>query len=356
MGRGTRRDRDAPRTHPRRHRQADLSSRQHRAARLAVAHTAPGCGGRRHGAGARLPRRVRQGRQAPQRCRGHRRAQHRSQSHAPLGRHARGGVRRTAAPRSQGSDRQDGRAQAARHPAGDVQRREPRHSRRRWARGRTRDGAAREEARGREPPEHVPRGQVPGLPLGHGGGSRRLHGLPGLRGRLLGREQRAGSGQAAGRVRPHPAVDTHRAVGEGRGQQGQRLPADVLPALRGRAVRAGLPRVRRLPHEGRAQRAGLQPLRRHPLLRQQLPVPRPPLQLVQLHLGGPARSPAEPRRDRAPAGRHGEVHDVHPAHREGQGRGARGGAEGQGRRRADRLPADLPDPGHHVRRSQGRRG
>ena len=50
------------------------------------------------------------------------------------------------------------------------------------------------------------------------------------------------------------------------------LPARALPALRRRAVRAGVPGLRDVPQPRRAQRDGLQPLRRHALLRQQLPV------------------------------------------------------------------------------------
>ncbi len=57
---------------------------------------------------------------------------------------------------------------------------------------------------------------------------------------------------------------------------------DAVPALRQRAVRAGVPRVCRVPHRRRPQRSGLQPLRRHPLLRQQLSVQGPVLQLVQV--------------------------------------------------------------------------
>ena len=48
------------------------------------------------------------------------------------------------------------------------------------------------------------------------------------------------------------------------------LRPDAVPALRQRAVRAGVPRVRRLSHGRRPQRPGVQPLRGHPLLRQQL--------------------------------------------------------------------------------------
>ena len=134
----------------------------------------------------------------------------------------------------------------------------------------------------------------------------------------------------------------------------EHVPADVLPALRGRAVRAGVPGVRRVPHRGGAQRAGLQPLRRHALLRQQLPVPRAPLQLVELRVPDAARGAAQPRRHRPPARRDGEVHDVHPAHRRRQGSRAGREARGPRRRHPDGLPADVPDAGDHLRQPQGR--
>jgi len=80
-------------------------------------------------------------------------------------------------------------------------------------------------------------------------------------------------GKGLGRVRAPAALAPPRALG-GRqaGASDESLPADALPALRGRAVRAGLPRLRGLPHGRGAERTGLQPMRRHALLRQQLPV------------------------------------------------------------------------------------
>src|SRR4029453_11364412 len=159
-----------------------------------------------------------------------------------------------------------------------------------------------------------------------------------------------------GRLRTHPALAARRAVaGRNGGQAGQHVPADVLPALRDRSVRAGLPGLRGLPHSRRAQRSGLQPVRGHPVLREQLPVPRAEVQLVQLHVGHAAGPAAESRRDCAPARRDGEGHDVRPAHRGGQGRRAGGRSHGQGRGHADGLSADLPDPGDHLRQPQGRR-
>ena len=60
------------------------------------------------------------------------------------------------------------------------------------------------------------------------------------------------------------------------------LPADGLPALRERAVRAGLPGQRHRPQRGRPQRHGLQPLHRHAVLREQLPLQGAPVQFLQL--------------------------------------------------------------------------
>jgi hypothetical protein len=70
------------------------------------------------------------------------------------------------------------------------------------------------------------------------------------------------------------------------------------------------------------ERDGLQPLRRHPVLPQQLPVPRPPLQLPRLAQGPQGRAqqgapaPVQRRRHRARARRDGEVHVLRAAHPE----------------------------------------
>ena len=100
------------------------------------------------------------------------------------------------------------------------------------------------------------------------------------------------------------------------------LRADALPALRQRAVRAGLPGVRDVPRAGRAERPGLQPLRRHALLLEQLPVQGSLLQLVRLRrvgsqavrVPGAAQLAAQSRRHGARQGRHGEVHLLRAAH------------------------------------------
>ena len=74
------------------------------------------------------------------------------------------------------------------------------------------------------------------------------------------------------------------------------LRADAVPALRQRAVRAGVPGVRDVPLARRAERAGLQPLRRHALLLQRLSVQGPLLQLARLRRAGAARSMRSPSR------------------------------------------------------------
>ena len=72
------------------------------------------------------------------------------------------------------------------------------------------------------------------------------------------------------------------------------LRPDALPALRQRAVRAGVSGVRDVSLAGRAQRAGLQSLRRHALLLQQLPVQGSLLQLVRLRRAARGRSTRGP--------------------------------------------------------------
>ena len=206
-------------------------------------------------------------------------------------------------------------------------------------------GAARASRRAHELPTHVPGAAVPGTTAG----ACRSTSTPASAARRAWWPARrrttcpiVGKAEAAYGRQVHWLRIERWA--EGRAEpSAQRVPADVLPALRGRAVRAGLPGVRRLPHGGRAQRAGLQPLRRHAVLRQQLPVSRAPLQLVELRGPGAAGRPAQPGRHRPPARRHGEVHDVHPAHRGRQGPRARREAAGPRRRHPDGLPADVPD-------------
>ncbi len=132
----------------------------------------------------------------------------------------------------------------------------------------------------------------------------------------------------------------------------------MLPAVRERALRAGLPGRRHAALERGPERHGLQPLRRHAVLPQQLPVPRPPLQLPRLERGvqgsaqpGP-QAGHEPRGDRPAPRRDGEVHVLRAADPEHEDQGEEREAHAPGRRDHDRLPGRLPDPRDHLRRPQ----
>ena len=118
--------------------------------------------------------------------------------------------------------------------------------------------------------------------LGHGDRPQRLHRLQRVRRRLPGREQHPGRRQGRGRARPRDALDPHRPLLRRRARRARgRAPAGDLPPLRERAVRAGLPGRRDRARRRRPQRHGLQPLHRHAVLREQLPVQGPPVQLLQ---------------------------------------------------------------------------
>ena len=142
--------------------------------------------------------------------------------------------------------------------------------------------------------------------VGHGDRPGAVHRLPACVDGVLRREQHPDRGRAGDPQGPRDDLAPDRALlggrrGAGRAGGGALRP-DALPALRQRAVRAGLPGVRRVPHARRAQRPGLQPLRRHALLRQQLPVQGAVLQLVQVQRGrlaGAAPPAAQPGRDGA---------------------------------------------------------
>ena len=93
----------------------------------------------------------------------------------------------------------------------------------------------------------------------------------------------AGRRQGPGRPRPRDALDPHRPLLRRRRRERSRariaLPAGRLRAVRGGAVRERLPGQRHDAQPRGAERHGLQPLHRHALLREQLPVQGPPLQL-----------------------------------------------------------------------------
>ena len=142
------------------------------------------------------------------------------------------------------------------------------------------------------------------------------------------------------------------------GTAGHPLPADALPALQQCALRAGLPGLCGLPHPRRAQRAGVQPLRGDAVLRQQLPVQGPGLQLVPVHAREHPRADelaVQPRRDGARQRRHGEVHLLRAADPRGREPGGAGGARGSRRRGPARLPDRVPRRCDHLRQHQGPR-
>ena len=95
--------------------------------------------------------------------------------------------------------------------------------------------------------------------LGDGDRSRQVHRLQRVRHRVPRREQRRHRRRGPGRMGRDDELDPHRALLASADEHGGRSrrahPADAVPALRQRAVRAGLPGVRDLPHSRRAQRA-----------------------------------------------------------------------------------------------------
>ncbi len=92
-------------------------------------------------------------------------------------------------------------------------------------------------------------------------------------------------------ARPRDALDPHRPLLQRRSERAPhvRFQPLHLPAVRERAVRAGLPGRGHDAQRRGPERHGLQPLHRHALLRQQLPVQGAALQLLQLPQGGRGR-------------------------------------------------------------------
>ena len=193
-----------------------------------------------------------------------------------------------------------------------------------------------------------------GPPLGHDHRPERMYGLLGLRDRVPGGEQCTGDGQGRGVASPRNALDPHRSLLLGTARRRRsRASADAVPALRARSLRDRVSRACHGPQRRRTEPADLQSLRRHPLLRKQLPLQGSPLQLVRILA---ERSPGQPDAqsgcDRAVTGRHGEVQLLRAAHPGRQGRGQAPEPQPARWRDPDRLPADMPRPGHRLRRSQ----
>ena len=157
--------------------------------------------------------------------------------------------------------------------------------------------------------------------MGNGGRPRSLHRLRRVRRRVPRREQHPDRRRRAGGARARQALAARRALLGGRvSRRAAEVPAGDVPAVRRRAVRAGVPDLRQPSHRRRAERAGLQPLHRHALLRQRLPVQRPLLRLLQPAVGQAAAPAAEPRRLGARGRRDGEVHVLRAAHQGGADR------------------------------------
>ena len=210
------------------------------------------------------------------------------------------------------------------------------------------------------------------LPLGHDHRRGQVHGLQRLRGGLCRREQHPGGGRGRRAAQPADELAAHRALrGRRRADPAVRPPGPAeqraagqhrrpqlthaVSAVRRGSLRAGVPGLRHLPHAVGPERHDLQPLHRHPLLRQQLPLQGPALQLVRLpdrELAGADGPGPEPGRHRARPGRDGEVHLLHPAHPGGPPGRQVPGTRGEGGGGPDRLPADLPHRRDHLRQPQ----
>ena len=146
-----------------------------------------------------------------------------------------------------------------------------------------------------------------GSPVGDDHRPQRVHGLQRLRHRVHGREQRPGRRQAGGLARPRDALAAHRPLlrrarrdRRDGGRAGGHQRAARVRAVRGSALRERLPGQRHDARPRGAERDGVQPLHRHAVLRQQLPVQGPQVQLPQLaqRLGRSRRPAACPRRCR----------------------------------------------------------
>ena len=103
--------------------------------------------------------------------------------------------------------------------------------------------------------------------VGHGDRPELLHRLQRLHRELLCGEQHSGGWPRAGEDRPQHAVAAHRHLLRGRSAcAAGALPADGLPALRERGLRAGVPGGRDGAYARGPEHDGLQPLRGHALL------------------------------------------------------------------------------------------
>ena len=189
--------------------------------------------------------------------------------------------------------------------------------------------------------------------MGNGGRSRQLHRLRRVRDGVPCREQHPDRRPRAGGARARHALAARRALlGRRLSRRAAEVPAGDVPAVRRRAVRAGLPDLREPSHRRRAERAGLQPLHRHALLRQRLPVQRPLLRLLQPAVAQAAAPAAESGRLGPRGRRDGEVHVLRAANQRRDDRRQGREARAEGRRHQAGLRAVVLGAGAGVRRSE----
>ena len=111
------------------------------------------------------------------------------------------------------------------------------------------------------------------------------------------------------------------------------------------------PGVRHLPHRRGAERPDLQPLRGHPLLLEQLPLQGAAVQLVHARVRGPLQLQLNPDVTPAATGSWRSARSASSAYRTARS-GPATGPPGAGRRRLARVRAELPGPGHRLRRHE----
>src|SRR5476651_207259 len=189
--------------------------------------------------------------------------------------------------------------------------------------------------------------------MGNGRRSRHVHRLRCVRDGVPRREQHPDRRSRAGGARARHALAARRALlGRRLSRRAPEVPARHVPAVRRRAVRAGVPDLREPSHRRGAERAGLQPLHRHALLRQRVPVQRPLLRAFQPAVAQAAPPPAESGRLGPRGRRHGEVPVLRAAQQPRVDLRESREARAEGRRHQAGLRAGVLGQGDGVRRPE----